>query len=77
MLVGQRNCIVFSFLVCMCVFFLCECVCVCVLFCTFSLFYITVKCKFTLLLICEFLRQNKNLEIKKKLINVPLQCYIR
>ena len=41
-----------------------------VLFCTFRcffFFYITVTCKFTLLLICKFLKQNKNLEIKKKL----------
>ena len=30
------------------------------------LFYIKVACNFILLLICKFLKQNKNIEIKKK-----------
>ena len=68
MLVGQRNCIVFSFCVCVwgffCLFFFSF------FFSTFCFFYIyiyiLVTCKFTLLLICKFFKQNKNLEIKKK-----------
>ena len=45
-----------------CIFFLSSfCVCVCVFF-----FNITVTCKFTLLLICKFLKHNKNLKIKKR-----------
>ena len=31
------------------------------------LFYIKVTCNFILLLICKLLKQNKNLEIKKKI----------
>ena len=57
--VGQRNCIVFSFFL--------PFVCVCVCF-----FYITVTCKFTLLLICKFLKHNKNLKKKKKGISAML-----
>ena len=52
------------------IFFLCVCVCVAFFVCLFSTLcfflhvYITVTCKFTLLLIYEFSKENKNLEIK-------------
>ena len=34
----------------------------------FLLFYITVTCKFTLILICIFLKEDKNLEINKIIV---------
>ena len=58
MLVGERNCIAFSF--CVCVFF-------CFCFVLSGFFYITVTSNFPLLLICKFLKQYKNSEIKKTL----------
>ena len=68
MLVGQKNYIVFTFS-CVCV---CVRVCVVSFFCLFVyfpvvfLYYILRLHANLLLLICKFLKQNKNLEIKKK-----------
>ena len=61
-------CVFLCVCVCVCV---CVCICVCFFFCFFVFYFLFIfelQSKFTVILICKFLNQNKNLEMKKKLI---------